>query len=123
MKEERKKRDYESLFASNVALRIANGEDAEKFEGASTSPVPLEPPAVPQALPPTPQGLAGEETALRSLLSQSTPASGPANPSPNPRQRPLPGKGNPASPAAAMLPRKMLGISRRARNTCSSRAR
>ena len=44
LKEERKKRDYESLFASNVALTYREGEDAQKFEGASTSPVPLEPP-------------------------------------------------------------------------------
>ena len=96
LKEERKKRDYESLFASNVALTYREGEVAQKFEGVSTSPVPLEPP-VPQALPPAPQGSAGEETALRSFLSQSTPASGPVNPSPNSPTPSSPGKGNPES--------------------------
>ena len=101
LKAERKKRDYESLFASNVALTYRDGEDAHRFEGAATSPLPLEPPNAPQALPPTPQGLAGEETALRSLLSQSTPASGPSNPSPNAPPASLPGKGNPESPRGA----------------------
>ncbi len=96
LKEERKKRDYESLFASNVALTYRAGEDAQKFEGVSTSLVPLEPPTVTQALPPTPQGVAAEETALRSLLPQSTPAGRPANPSPNPPTVPLAGKENPA---------------------------
>ena len=101
LKEERKKRDYESLFASNVALSYREREDAQKFEDVLRAPVPLEPPNTPQALPANPQGLAGEETALRSLLSQSTPASGPANPSPNPPAAPVPGKGNTQSPRGA----------------------
>ncbi|MGO8786502.1 MAG: TrbI/VirB10 family protein [Terriglobia bacterium] len=97
LKEERKKRAYESLFASNVALTYRDGEDAHKFEGAATSSLPLEPPSVPQAIPPASQGLAGEETVLRSLLSQSTPASGPVNLLPNPPAAPVLGKGNPES--------------------------
>ena len=93
LKEERKKRAYESLFASNVALTYRAGEDGEKFEGVSKAPVPLDTPTVPQALPPTTQGLAGQETALRSLLSQSTPASGSANSPPIPPTASLPSKG------------------------------
>ena len=94
LKEERKKRDYESLFASNVALTYRDGEDAEKFQGVSRANAPLEPPTVAQALPPTPQGSESEEAALRSLLPQSTPPGGPANPSPNAPAAPVPGKGN-----------------------------
>ncbi len=94
LREERKKRAYESLFASNVALTYRDGEDARKFDGTSTARVPQEVPTVPQALPPAPQGTAGEETALRSFLSQSTPAGGPVNPSPNSRTPSSPGKGS-----------------------------
>jgi type IV secretion system protein TrbI len=96
LKEERKKRDYESLFASNVALTYREGDDAQKFEGISTSSAPLEP-SVAQVLPPAQQGPAAEEAALQSLLSQSTPASGPVNPSPNSPTPPSPTRGNPES--------------------------
>jgi type IV secretion system protein VirB10 len=95
LKEERKKRAYESLFASNVALTYRDGEEAQKIEGASTVPVPLELPTVPQALPRASQGLGADETAVRSFLSQSTPSTGLANPSPNPPPQSSTAKGNP----------------------------
>ena len=98
LKEERKKREYESLFASNVALTYREGDDAQKFDAASKTPVPLEPPPFPQALSAAPQGMVGDQTALRSLLSQSTPASGPVNPSPNPPNVSAAGKGNTGAP-------------------------
>ena len=98
MKEERKKREYESLFASNVALTYREGDDAQKFEVASKTPIPLEPSPFPQAMSAAPRGTVADQTALRSLLSQSTPASGPANPSPNPPNVSAPGNGNTEPP-------------------------
>ncbi len=95
LKEERNKRAYESLFASNVALTYRKGEEARKFEGSSLAPVAPVEPIVPQALPAIPQGMEGEEKALRSLLSQPTPATGPASPAVNPPREPALSKGDP----------------------------
>ena len=95
LKEERNKRAYESLFASNVALTYREGEQARKFEGSSLAPVAPVEPIVPQALPAIPQGMEGEEKALRSLLSQPTPATGPASPAVNPPREPALSKGDP----------------------------
>jgi len=96
LKEEKKKRAYESLFASNVALTYRQGEDAQKFEAASVTLASLDPQPLPQVLPPTTQAVSTEETPLRSLLPQSTPASGPSSVPPNPQTESSPGKGTAA---------------------------
>ena len=98
LKEEKKKRAYESLFASNIALTYRQGEDAQKFQGASASLAPLDPQPLLQLLPSTPQAVSAEATALTSLLPQSTPASGPPNVSANPPTQPSSGKSSAPSP-------------------------
>ena len=97
LKEERKKRDYESLFASNVALTYREGEDAQKFEGASTSPVPLEPPMSLRHCRP-PRKASRVRRRHYDLSSLNPPQRvGLSNPSPNSPTPSLPGKGNPES--------------------------
>jgi len=95
LKQERKKRAYESLFASNVALTYREGAEAQKFEGALRNPLPLEPATIPQGLPATAQAVAADEIALRSLLSQPTPGTVSGNVSPNPPAASSPGKDKP----------------------------
>lgn len=97
LREEKKKRAYESLFASNVALTYRQGEDAEKFESAATAPVPGEPQALPQLPPSITQGISPDPTALRPIAPQSTPAGGISSISPDRPTGASLGKTNPAS--------------------------
>ena len=111
LKEERKKRDYESLFASNVALTYRDGEDAHKFEGAATSPLPLEPPSVPQAFLP-PRKASRVRRRHYDLCSLNPPQRvGLPIPRRIPRQRPYPARATLNLPAV-LLPRKLVCISR-----------
>jgi type IV secretory pathway VirB10-like protein len=113
LKEEKKKRAYESLFASNVALTYRQGEDAQKFESAATAPAPLEPQALPQLLPSMAQAVSPAPTAFRPIPPQSTPAGGISSISPNPPPESSPGKANPASrvgdAAAPVVPNQSQG--------------
>ena len=97
LKEERKKRAYESLFASNVALTYRKGEEAQKFEGTSlVSPVPIAA-APPQQLPTIPYGPEAEDPTLRALLSQPATSSSAANSPFNHTPPPAPAELKPAN--------------------------
>ena len=109
--QERKKRAYESLFASNVALTYREGAAAQKLEGAVGNPPPLEPVTIPQGLPPTAQGVAPDETALRALLPQPTPGTISGNGPTNPPAASSPGKDKPDARPANPAPEYALNQS------------